>query len=425
MSILRKQKLIISLLMLFFVASFSTTYAFWASSVEGSSNTGNGVIGVGLWVPDGFVGVAQQEGNGMIRLDQIGTTVGTKFYPLVGQPYIQMTDIALTGNFTPIGFSSKTPFGGEFHGNGFSITGLNINITQSTGNNIYAGLFYQNEGTISRVSLIGVDITVNKSLSGAGTDELHVGGLAGQNSGFIFNSYVTGSITGSMSRTVPTGSGGGNQTSILYASVGGLVGTNTGDIGVSHSNASITSYASVTATTNNRTTITHSHAGGLVGKNTSTGSVSKSYSTGEVTANALTNNSGNRSNQSFANSYAGGLVGINELGVVENSFSAVSFGSIQSKTQSNSNVTANRYYGHINGFGVSSNSYYLDTQLISGTKIPTSTDGNSIENTLDPVVHKEQYQLRQQSFLTSTLEWLTNDWIFDTTHYPRLKRNKY
>ena len=415
-----KGKFIISILLLFIVASFSVTFAYWTSNVQGSSSTGNGSVGVGLWVPPGFVGIAQEEGNGMIRLDQIGTTVGSTFYPLTGQLYIQMTDIDLSGSFIPIGLSSQTPFGGEYHGNGFSISGLNINITQSSGSSVYAGLFYQNAGIISGVSLINVSVSVNKSLAGAGTDEIHVGGIAGRNTGDIFNSYVSGSVSGTATRTT---SGNGNETVTTRAFVGGIAGSNTGKIGVSYSNADISSNTIASANTNNKDLYGYSYAGGLVGINQSPGTINKTYATGTITAESRITNTGNKPQQANANSYAGGLVGHNDSASVSNSFAT---GDVEARTQTSATGVANRYYGYINGLGISTNSLRLNTQTISGFVITPGASGNQIPNNLDNTVQSVAIEyLRSESDITGSLSWSVNDWTFNSTFYPRLKRNKY
>ncbi|KRR04069.1 hypothetical protein CP49_12985 [Bradyrhizobium valentinum] len=114
----------------------------------------------------------------------------------------------------------------------------------------------------------------------AGTAGTRAGGLAGNNNGSILRSYATGAVSG------------GSQ------GVGGLVGYNSSG---SPAATIVESYATgaVTAT---------AFAGGLVGINTVGASVSKSYATGTVTATAAA-----------SASTAGGLIGSNS-GAVTRSY---------------------------------------------------------------------------------------------------------
>lgn len=412
----RKGKLMISLLMLFLLASFGVTFAFWASSVQGSSQVGDGVLEIGVWVPSGYIGVTADGAGDMITLDEIGTAL----YPLSGN-YIQMSDIDWNNQaFTPIGLSTSGVFSGEFHGNGFSISNININITHTnTGTTSYAGLFYRNSGLISRVSLINANLTLTKTATGVSADDLRLGGIVGENTGSIVYSYVSGSVSGIMD--ISTTANG--QTLNTYTFVGGIAGINLGNIHNSYSNSTISSIANSIATTNNSSAYAHAYAGGLVGQNEGTGSILNTYATGNVTSEAKADNTGNRKQQAYAFSYAGGLVGNNDTATVSNSFST---GTVQARTQTTVNGQATRYFGYINGLGTSSSSYRLDTQSISGFVITPGATGNAIQNTTDSTVTSAtQTNLRLESFVTANLLWSANDWMFDPTYYPRLKRNKY
>jgi hypothetical protein len=157
-----------------------------------------------------------------------------------------------------------TPFTGVFDGNDHTIS--NLTITGGT----YLGLFGV-LGIGAEVKDLGV-VAVNIT-SGAS-----VGGLAGRNSGAVFNCYSTGSVTGS-----------GN--------VGGLVGSNSRE-------GSITmSYSTATATGDR-------FVGGLAGGNW--GSIASSYSTGSVSGN----------DDLGGLEGGGGLVGVNVGGLIKSSYSA-------------------------------------------------------------------------------------------------------
>ena len=117
--------------------------------------------------------------------------------------YILMGNIDLDGiNWTPIG-DSKSPFKGEFNGNGFDISNLTINTDEADISNI--GFFGVTENAlISNVNIIDAQITTpNDFLTGSSS----VGILVGTARGTSFdNITVSGDVTG-------------------FESVGGLAGT--------------------------------------------------------------------------------------------------------------------------------------------------------------------------------------------------------
>ncbi|GAA5523399.1 IPT/TIG domain-containing protein [Aliifodinibius salicampi] len=160
--------------------------------------------------------------------------------------------------FKPIS-DLNNQFSGSYDGNGHTINGLTMDRNQGT---IY-GLFgaVSSGGQISNVQLINIDITTEDT----------VGGLAGINQGTITNSYVSGTITNSISGTT-----------------GGLVGENSGAIRRSYSLVNVNGRANV---------------GGLVGTNYA-GTITNSYARGNVSASYT---------------IAGGLVG-NNKGIVEHSY---------------------------------------------------------------------------------------------------------
>jgi len=313
---------------------------------------------------------------------------------------------------------------GVVHGNGFSISNVDINISISaTGSNHNIGLFIHNNGLISGVSLIDISVTVSITATGVGTDHLYMGGLTGRNSGSIYYSYVSGDINGTMTRSTTTN----NETISSTAFVGGISGINTGNIHNSYSSSNVSLTANATTVHNLSSATATAFAGGLVGRNQAEGSIINTYATGNVTSEAKADNTGNRAQRAYANSYAGGLIGRNNGPDIANSFAT---GTIQARTQTTASGNATRYYGNINGFGTSMDSYYLDTQSISGFVITPGATGTAIENTTDStILSATETELRSEAFITtialSDLLWNSGDWIFNASYYPRLKRNKY
>ncbi|AFV22853.1 GLUG domain protein [Methanolobus psychrophilus R15] len=110
--------------------------------------------------------------------------------------------------FKPIG-NNSVKFTGTFDGQNYTITGLFIDRTTED----YVGLFGRTDAgaTIKDVGLVDINIT----------GENNVGGLVGENTGTIENSYSTGNVTGDIS-------------------VGGLVGHNLGTIENSYSTGNVT-----------------------------------------------------------------------------------------------------------------------------------------------------------------------------------------
>lgn len=213
--------------------------------------------------------------------------------------------------FLPIG-SSMDPFDGQFDGQGYKITKLNINRPGLWGVGLFA--YIGSGSTIKNLGLIHVNIT-GKNVTG--------GLLGGNHSGTVANSYSTGRVNCTMN------------------TVGGLVGVNNGLVSHSYSVANVSSDSRCAGglVGENRGTIIKSYAkgdvsndsddvGGLVGSNIS-GEILKCYATGNVSGNNATVGglvgrnaytrafisdcyaTGNVSAGSGAYVRAGGLVGLN------------------------------------------------------------------------------------------------------------------
>ena len=220
--------------------------------------------------------------------------------------------------FAPVGNASN-PFTGSLDGRGYTITGLVINRSSTD----YVGLFgnISTGGTVSNVSLVDVNIT----------GQTIVGGLVGQNSGSVSNSYSMGNVSG---------------TSTVLTIVGGLVGRNYGSVSNSYSTGNVSGFERVGGLVGTQTAgaiISNSYAtgnangstlvGGLLGLNFG-GSVFNSYSTGNVsgsdrvgglvgtqTTGGTINNSYATGNVSGTSGTVGGLAGYNNAGTVNNSYS--------------------------------------------------------------------------------------------------------
>ncbi len=379
---------IIFLLGLFvFIINIGTTFAFWASSIAGDADQSSAILAIGEWdqFPTEYIGVTQTGEGLYITLDQIGTID----YPLTGK-YMQMGDIDF-GNavFAPIGGAAGV-FSGEFLGNGFSISNVSITAVQG-----FVGLFARNSGLISGVSLININLNVTSTV------DVQAGLIAGENTGSIIYSYVTGSVTVTSSAT--------SSLSIAYAYAygGGIAGTNSGNIHNSYSDASVT----VTSNMNigsggNRNGYALSYAGGLVGRNTSVNGIFNTYATGAVNAIARVTAGGNA--KGYATVYSGGLVGENTVANgVNNSFAT---GNVTYSHTAKTTVT--RHVGGLIGLGASTASFRLSTQTVTGATNLTGTTAT-------------QTDLRLQTWVVANLLWSTNDWTFNVNNYPRLTNNKY
>jgi filamentous hemagglutinin family protein len=181
------------------------------------------------------------------------------------------------------GFQPIASFSGVFDGLGHTVNNLVINLPATN----LVGFFANSSGTIQNVGLTGASVTGGPSWTG---------GLVGNNSGMISNSYVTGSVSAATYTGGLVGASSGSITNSYSTAtvagadrVGGLVGLNGGTITDSYATGAVSAAGTV---------------GGLVGYNY--GTVSGSYATGVVTA----------ATNSFA---VGGLVGSN-YNMVTNSY---------------------------------------------------------------------------------------------------------
>jgi hypothetical protein len=193
-----------------------------------------------------------------------------------------------TANWTPIGkFISAQKahwFMGTFDGNGFVISGININ-SQA-----------QNQGFFERIGYSGVVKNLGIAASQI-KGESWAGGLAGRSYGTIINCYFSGKVSG-------------------QGGLGGLVGLNGGTIKNSYSTGDVTG--------------TNNVVGGLVGQNTS--AIISSHSMGIIKGESSVGGFAGLNEGTISNSFStalavgkwkvGGLAGWNWGGTINNSYSA-------------------------------------------------------------------------------------------------------
>jgi hypothetical protein len=203
--------------------------------------------------------------------------------------YVVVNDIDATGieDFEPIG-DEENRFVGSFDGDGYVISGLTVNSSDSE----HVGFFgyVGSEGTVTNVGLENVEVT--------GSDS--TGGLVGRNEGEVRRSHATGSVEGANN-------------------VGGLVGRNIGSVSESYASASV---------------FGEDRVGGLVGRNV--GSISESYSAGSVEGVSAVGGAVGSNVGDITDTYTtadvegdremGGLIGSNVAGTVERTYAGGSMG---------------------------------------------------------------------------------------------------
>ena len=132
-------------------------------------------------VPQGYIGIYSAS-----DLDNI------RYSP--GSNYILMNDIDLSvcGNWEPIGNSMS--FSGHFNGNGYSITGLQIeSIGSSLSSELNLGLFASNSGIIENLRLVNPQVSVrytDYSLNNIADENFSA--LIANNTGTCNNCVVSG-----------------------------------------------------------------------------------------------------------------------------------------------------------------------------------------------------------------------------------------
>lgn len=235
---------------------------------------------------------------------------GTRFHPYLvstaqhldhvrehlGEAFVQTADIDLTAatakngeyyhdgaGWIPIGSEKEHLFTGWYDGGGFRVIGLK----SQTG-----GIFGYSSGIIHNLGSVDGVITCSPKTY----TDTYVGGIAGYNWGMIQNCYHTGKI-GDMtfSHTYSGGIAGYHEGIITgcYNTgdiTGGYVGGIVGDGHLSQTTENCYNTGTIMAGPNYQ----YVYAGGIMGRS---GSISRCYNTGDVTANGLDG------------AYAGGIAG--------------------------------------------------------------------------------------------------------------------
>jgi len=225
----------------------------------GYLETGNGGSVHLKEVPAGYTGIYTPQDLNNVRNSLTGK-------------YILMNDINLSswGNWVPIG-TSATAFEGIFNGNGYSVSGINVNANSQNGYGA-VGLFgYIRNSNIHNLTVSG-NIAINQLYASAG-------GIAGQS----YNSEITNCVNKATIRNI-------SSDAMYYVQSGGILGR---AYGGSNKISKCYNEGTVTAESLN------SYAGGIVGYNSENLIIENSYNKGTVSASSR--------NGSFA--YSGGIVG--------------------------------------------------------------------------------------------------------------------
>lgn len=233
------------------------------------------------------------------------TTGSTTTY--LGANIELMNNIDLTGysGWVPFGGNSEPAFGGTFNGQGYEITGLNID--DSSDANV--GIFGETTGTVENV---GVSVTLQGS---SGANAALVGTQA---SGLISYAYSHGTVV-AQSGSKGYYSGGGNG-----GTAGGLVGIQLsgGLIQDSYSGANVSSGSGGDGSASDGGSPGGSggDAGGLVGQ--AAGNIKNAYAIGDVTSGnggSGIGTSGVGLDYGGNGGFAGGLVG-DDTGVIVDAY---------------------------------------------------------------------------------------------------------
>lgn len=193
-------------------------------------------------------------------------------------------------DWTPIGKDDNKAYTGTFDGNGKTITGLTVTVSDR-----YAGLFGRigSGGKVMNVKLEGVQMTSDNSWG-------YVGGVAGYSEGNIENCSVSGSVSGSFSVGGVVGHQWGGTITGCSSSATVNAGIVAGGIaGETNGGASLTAcYATGDVTVENDGT-SYACAGGVVGYNGGSSTLTACYAAGNV------------SGKGSGTIYVGGAVGEN------------------------------------------------------------------------------------------------------------------
>ncbi len=314
--------------------------------------------------------------------------------------YQDATDVG----WAPIGSEPK-PFAGRFDGNGYTISGLQINRDDVDNQSLFGAS--TSDALISNIGLLNVKVE-----GGA-----KVAGLIGTNRGQVGYSYVSGSVVSKSIEGVGGGlvaSNDGGEVIGSYAiaevsgtsSLGGLVGDNDGRIINSHADSIVIPSSGGLG------------FGGLVSVNRDL--VTNSYATGKVSIVAGGSHAGglvgwNEPQAKIINSYAavrvrgrnaGGLVGFLEGSTIENSYTISQVSGTNGDNQSIGGLV-----GATSGAVKIIASYWnSDISTVQGS------------NGIGQITKRLQSQTPTMPANSIYKDWNTDDWDFGTSkQYPILK----
>ena len=303
--------------------------------------------------------------------------------------------------WVPIGSESK-PFAGRFDGNGYTISGLQINRDDADNQSLFG--VTTSSAVISNIGLLNLKIEGGAKAAG----------LIGTHHGRVVRSYVSGSVEAKSAGGMVGGLVASNERGDIigsYAlgrvsgisSLGGLVGDNNGRI----INSRTDSIVSVPASGG-------SSFGGLVGHNRSL--ITNSYAAGKVSAVVSGGRAGglvgtNTSKARIVNGYAavniehgvtaGGLVGYN-LGAIKSSYA---IGKL-----SNGSNTRGSLVGTDDG-GTIVASYWNTDTIVAGSRNGIGRTTTRLKSPTAPGLPGETFE-----------RWDVADWDFGTPEqYPTLK----
>ena len=301
--------------------------------------------------------------------------------------------------WVPIGSESK-PFGGRFDGNGYTISGLQINRDAADNQSLFG--VSTSDALISNIGLLNLKIEGGAKAAG----------LVGTNRGQVGYSYVGGSVQAKGMEGVAGGLIANNDGGAIigsYAlgqvsgnsSLGGLVGENNGRVINSHADSIVMPGSG------------GARFGGLVGHNRHL--IANSYASGKILQGGSSSIKGglvgwNDSEARIINGYAavsvagaiaGGLVGYN-LGFIKNSYA---IGELSDGSDTRGSLIG------INDGGTSVASYWNSDSIASGGSNGIGQTSAQLKSQTPTVPMNSIYK-----------DWDTADWDFGTSeHYPILK----
>ena len=134
---------------------------------------------------------------GLAKLVNDGTNFSGKTIVLTADIRLNEQDVPTNGNlWTPIGSDNKKPFQGTFDGDGHTISGLFINISNDYNkavNSLYQGLFgyIANTSTIKNLIVKGQVTVINQK----NKNVTRIAGIVGENKGTVQNCGFYGTVT--------------------------------------------------------------------------------------------------------------------------------------------------------------------------------------------------------------------------------------